>query len=448
MNNEEQYFTRLTEQVDHLLETKQDRKLTSILVKLEPHVIAALLDQLPRGQVKTFGLLPPEIQADVALLLEERSMEFIFPRLSTYTVARFLHFNEDDDAVDTLQILETERQQAVLEKIKGSKQSRLEKLLKYDPETAGGLMDLNFISIPDDNTPVEAAKAIQTYAAEHKQSPLVVVSDNTHKLTGFIPYRLLLTRRQQDSLARLTRPLPTVTTNIDREEVLQMALRERAEYVGVVNKNQEIVGIIQIRDLMPVVQDEATEDIYKFAGVSLEDDIHNSAAETIQRRYKWLILNVATATLGTLVVTHFHDTISRMAILAAYMPMVAGLGGNAATQALAVSVRGMAEGTITREEGKRILAKEAVAGLVNGLLVGAAAAVLSFVLTRQLALAFVLGTAMIINILMSGLIGSLIPLILKRLGIDPAVASSIFVTAAIDVFGFFVFLGIATAVLL
>lgn len=439
---------KLVSQIDHLLEKKDDKRTKSLLVKQDFHDIAKVIDNLSRGKLKTFALLPPEIQADVALALSTNSKNIILPKLSDYTFARFLHFNDEDDAVDILQFLPNERRKHILEKLRETKKKKIEKLLTYHPETAGGLMDLNFIIVKPEFEMKDVAEKVQRHTEKEKQAPLVIVSDENGKIKGYIPYKNLILSSPNLRVKQITQPLPLISYKTDQENILDFIIKEKNEVVGVVDENDKILGIIHVKDLVRVVQAEATEDVYRFAGVSTEEDALGTAREAVKRRYKWLIINLGTAFLASFVVSQFENTISQMAVLAAYMPVVAGMGGNAGTQALAVTVRGLALGEVSWNNGKKVIIKEVVAGFTNGLIIGVTAGLFAYILTQNLLLGLVLGSAMIINLIVAGLFGALIPLTLKAFHIDPAVASSVFVTTATDVFGFLTFLGLATLVLL
>ena len=441
-------YQKLLKTVDYLLKKKDDRKLKSLLVKKDPHKVAHVIDQLKTGKVKVFGLLPPEIQADVSLVLSDATKSFIFPRLSDYTLARILHFNEEDDAVDILQFLPHLRREHITEKLKEDKRKKVEKLLRYDPESAGGLMDMNFIVVNLDLSLQDVATLLQKQTDRSKQAPLVIVVDEADAIAGYIPYKNLIFRPPSATVKSMIQPLPTVSFSDDQEKVLEVLMKERGEVAGVIDDQGQILGVIQARDLIRVVQEEATEDVYRFAGVSSEEDTIGTPQDAVRRRYKWLLINLGTALTASFVISFFENTIAQMAILAAYMPVVAGLGGNAGTQSLAVVVRGLALGEIAWDNGKRVVIKEMTTGTLNGLIVGIVGAIIAMLLNQNPLLGIVLGISIIINLTIAGFVGGMIPLILKRFGADPAVASSVFVTASTDISGFFIFLGLATLVLL
>lgn len=438
---------KLITKADELLEKKDDVELKRLLTHQDFHIVAQVIDGLPRGKRKTFALLPPEKQAEVALVLSEISKRAIFPRLNEEAVARFLHFNDEDDATDVLQYLPVTRRTLILLKMKEEKRRKIEKLLRFGSETAGGLMDLNFILVKPDFTQRDVMDKVQRHVELQKQIPTVLVVDEKGKVLGLVPDRNLIFLSQNSTVADIARPLPLVAHTMDREKVIQLISRMRCEAVCVVDESETILGVIHLRDLLKVAQAEATEDIYRFAGVDVEEHALDPVVSKVKRRYNWLIVNLGTAFLASFVVSLFEDTISKFAILAVYMPIVAGQGGNAATQALAVVVRGLALGEIGWNRAQKVILKEAIAGTINGVITGAIAAAAAIILGAPPVLGFILCASMIFNLFVAGFFGALIPFILKRFRIDPATASTVFVTTTTDVFGFFSFLGLGMLLL-
>lgn len=438
----------LLQQVDTLLSQKDDLRLKSVLGSRSPQDIARIISRLYHGKRKTFALLPPELQADVFMRLNQESREYVLPRLSDLTIARFVHFCEEDDAADVIQILPEERRTAVLSHVKIEKRSKIGKLLTFDPETAGGLMDLNFVTVGMDANLKQISEAVRHQLEIQKASPLVVVVDMQGKARGFIPHKSLILAVPTAMATTLMHRLPMLPSSMDQETVLKIAARERGDVFGVTDDQDHFLGVVHLRDLLRIAQLEATEDVYKFAGVDPEEEMLGSAFGAIRNRYKWLIINLATAFLAAFVVSLFRNTIDQLAILAVFMPIVAGMGGNAGTQALAVSVRGLALSDITSRQKVHMIIKEMFTGLANGVINGVIVAAIVLLLGQRPALALILGSAMVINMVVAGVFGALIPVTLRSLRIDPAVASTVFLTTATDCVGFFVFLGLATAFLL
>ncbi len=436
----------LVDTIDELLGAKEDFKIKQVLLRHNFHAIGEAINNLARGKRKVFSLLPPEIQSEVAIVLTDASKHSIYPRLSDDIIARFLHFNDEDDAVDILQFLPEERRHSILERIKIDKRTKFEKLLKFGKETAGGLMDLNFILVKPDFTLKDVAEKVQKHLETEKQAPLVLVVDEAGKSIGYIPYKDLILTPPTTRVSVLIQPLPVISHKVDQEKILSM-VPKRGDVIGVTDEENHVLGIIHLRDLLRVAQKEATEDIYLLAGVDLEEEMNDAVSVKVKRRVNWLIINLGTAFLASFVVAQFESTIARLSILAVYMPIVAGEGGNAATQALAVVVRGLALGETTWDQARSIVMKETIAGLTNGLVMGIIAGGIAYVFGGPPMLGIVLGAAMIINLMVAGFFGALIPFILKAFKIDPATASTVFVTTATDVFGFLVFLGLGSILL-
>ncbi len=438
----------LVDTVDGLLAKKDDRRLRSMLSRHTAQELAHVINRLTNGKRKTFALLPPEIQAEVVLRLTDRSKGFVLPRISDHTIARFLHFNEEDDAADLLQFIAEERRPVILGHLKPDKRAKLEKLLTFDPETAGGLMDLNFISVGTHETLKDVAARVREHVATNRQTPLVVVRERDGLVSGFVPYKTLMLGQPSRTAQSAMHALPTIAHHIDQEKIVKQAMRERGEVFGVVDDHGHFLGAIHLKDLLKVAQMEATEDVLKFAGVSPEEEMLGPARTAIRMRYKWLIVNLLTAFLASAVVSLFEGTIDRLPYLAIYMPIVAGMGGNAGTQTLAVAVRGLALSDANRKQRLQLVLKEALTGLFNGLINGIIVAGVVTLSRGNAPLGIILCASMAINLVAAGIAGALIPLTLRALRVDPAVASAVFVTTVTDCLGFFVFLGLATLFLI
>jgi magnesium transporter len=242
----------------------------------------------------------------------------------------------------------------------------------------------------------------------------------------------------------MTTEVYSARVDTDQEEVARQVASYNLLAIPVVDLENKLVGVITVDDVIDVIKDEATEDVYRLAGVSVDDGVLSPPRESLQRRLPWLGVNLATAFLAASVVGMFQDTISQVVVLAAFMPVVAGMGGNAATQTLAVVVRGLAIGELTWTNARAALAKEGLVGLGNGIVLGVVAMAGAWLLSGSLVLGGVLALAMIINMFVAAIAGTLIPLGLRALKVDPALASSVFITTLTDVFGFLSFLGLAT----
>ncbi|TSC80695.1 MAG: magnesium transporter [Candidatus Peregrinibacteria bacterium Gr01-1014_25] len=439
---------KLLSRISTLARRKQRREVQMLLLQLDEHPIAQLLERLSLPTARwCFLLLPPEVQSDIALHLSPHARATILPTLPDDVLSRFLHFSSEDDATDLLQALPERLRGKVLAGMRPEKRKKIDKLLTFGAETAGGLMDLHFLTVDADTTVHHALRSLHAHTSGHGQSPMLIAADSHGHVAGYLPHRTLLFAHPKRRVRDLLQTVPIVHHALDREHVLAQISRSKSNIVCVVDDRQRPIGVIQLADLLGVASAEATEDVFRFAGVDAEEQPLDSVWMKVQHRYAWLLVNLGTAFLAASVVALFQNTITRLAILAVYMPIVAGQGGNAATQALAVVVRGLAVGDLRWQQARHIIARESLAGMLNGILTGFVAGSVAVAVGGPPLLGVVLGSAMIINLLVAGFFGALVPLILKWSGIDPAVASSIFVTTATDVFGFLAFLGLGSVLL-
>ena len=255
-----------------------------------------------------------------------------------------------------------------------------------------------------------------------------------------------MTERDSERLVDYVEEIPSIRYDREDEEVLTVFRENRDRTVAVLDEDEEIVGVIHADDLLTVVEEAAGETLYEFTGVDEEESALDGPLAKVGHRYKWLILNLGTGFLAAAVVGLFEATIASIAVLAAYMPIVAGMGGNAGTQAMAVTVRGISQGQVALATGKRVIFNEVLAGAVNGLITGALVAVIATAFSSAefgVLLGAVIGVSMVANLVIAGFFGALIPLVLDRAGQDPATSATIFITTATDVLGFLVFLGLA-----
>lgn len=436
----------ILEKIKNYLENHDEQAARRELLNLDSNEIAKIINQIQRGKRKLFILLPPEIQAEAAVNLNKKSKKTIIPRLGNITVSRFMRFMDDDsDIVDVLQILPLKRQKEIQERLQQERKQFVEKLLKYEPDTAGGLMDYNFIIVNEEMSFIEIRQKMEEYEKEHKKIPAVIIENKNKKIIGYIPIQKLVfppALSGKTDIQKLKRPISLVRDTEKDFDIIKN-IQSGEQILGVINENNDLAGVIKIEDLAKMSLKEATENIYGFAGVKKEEEVFDSPKIAIRLRSRWLLVNLFTAFLAAGVVSLFQDTISKFVLLAAYMPVVAGMGGNAGTQTLAVTIRGIALGEITLQNSFTILKKEILTSLGNGFIVGFAASLIAVFLNANPVLGFVLFSALVINLIIAGFFGAVIPLLLKFFKIDPALAASVFITTATDVFGFLTFLGLA-----
>jgi len=320
----------------------------------------------------------------------------------------------------------------------------VENLLEYDEQTAGRIMNPVVFALNEDMTVGEAITELQNNRDVEMVFYLYVVDDRKH-LVGVVSLRRLLLVSPETPLKRImTADLISARVDMDQEEVARQVAAYNLLAIPVTDEENKLVGIITVDDVIDVIKDEATEDIYRLAGVSGDERAFTPAGESLRKRLPWLAINLATAFLATIVVAIFEPTIDRLAAVAIFMPVVAGMGGNAGMQTLTVIVRGIALGELTWSNSRKALLKEAAVGLGNGVVLGLLAALVAWLWRGNGTLGLVLGAAMIINMFVAATAGTLVPLGLRAANIDPALASSVFITTLTDIAGFLAYLGLAT----
>lgn len=437
------------ESVRRLLRVGATPNLINLLQKLHPADLAQIFAELPeRERHAAFNILVERngrlAMEAVSELGSEKGAELLSLR-SAEEIARLLQEIASDDAAGLIDELSEDLRVAVLGLIHPKPGGGVSELLEYDERTAGRLMNPNVFALPEDVTAGEAITALQNARDVEMVFYLYVVDERRH-LVGVVSLRRLLLVPTDTPLKRImTTEVYSARVDVDQEEVARQVASYNLLAIPAVDHENKLVGVITVDDVIDVIKDEATEEIYRLAGVSIEDGVRTPPAESLRRRLPWLALNLVTAFVSATVVAQFTDTIEQLVILAALMPVVAGMGGNAATQTLTVIVRGISMGELTGGNARRALLKESLVGVGNGLVIGLLAALAVWLFTGfNWALGFILMAAMLINMFVAAVAGTLIPIGLRAMKVDPALASSVFITTLTDVIGFLSFLGLAT----
>lgn len=424
-------------------------QLRKIIEKTLPADIAPVLPLLlEEDRKRILSLLIEAGKAARALFeLDESDLDAFLDSLDDATIASICSSSAPDDAADLLDLLDDERRTRILEILGAAQGAKLESLLEGEEETAGSLMNTEFLALDEELTVAQAIEAIRQYPRKESFFYVYCVDAEQH-LVGVLSLRSLILANPTAQLKDLM-VQSVVRTQIDSspEEVAQLVSKYDLLSIPVVDHQNVLVGVVTVDDVLDVIQEQAEEDLLHLAGVAASERVTMPAREVFRTRFPWLAVNLVTAFLAASVVRLFEGTISKWTALAAFMPIVAGMGGNAGTQTLTVFVRGLALGEIDWKSGLRPVWKEMLVGFANGLANGSITALVVGFWTGNWILAAVLLTAMTINLVIAGVAGGLVPLMLERLGFDPAVASSIFVTTFTDVGGFFSFLGLATLAL-
>lgn len=435
--------------VEKLLRGGQTDQVVKILTELDFHDIATLVS-LSKNKLKLFQILPPEVQAKVFLLLGPRLKRLFIRRLSEVELKTILELVDDEDAENILALLpDLKEKEALSTQREVQHQEDIQELLEFALETAGKLMSSTFIVVKEDFKVSDVAQKIEQFINTHDQTPVIIATDIKNQVLGRIPFALLINAEKEAKIINLIKPVPTVAHHIDQERLISILKKSpKDDLVVATDKENRPVGVVHAKDLLKVMEKEATKDLYGFAGVYGEEKALDSVSTAVHLRFRWLIVNLFTAFLAAAVVSLFQNVLAQMVILAAYMPIIAGMGGNAGTQTLAVVVRGIALGEVTPEAGRKVLAKEAMTGVINGLITGGIIALAAMLWHANPILGLILAFSMIVNLFAAGFFGAIIPLILKKLNLDPAISSAVFLTTVTDIVGFFTFLGLATLFLL
>ncbi len=422
--------------------------LLNLLQKQHPADLAQILGELPnRDRHAVFNVLCERHGRLAMEALSELGPESGAELLSDRPpeeIARLVQELPTDDAAALVDNLPKDLSAAVLELMRRKEGGEVENLLEYAEQTAGRIMNPNVFALAEDMTVGEAVAQLQAARDVEMVFYLYVVDSRRH-LVGVVSLRRLLLVSPETPLKRImTADLMSVRVDTDQEEVARQVASYNLLAIPVVDEENKLVGVITVDDVIDVIKDEATEDIYRLAGVATDERVFTPPTESLKKRLPWLFVNLGTAFLAASVVKIFEGTISQVVALAVFMPVVAGMGGNAATQTLTVIVRGIALGELTWSNTRKALMKEALVGIGNGVALGALAATATSLMQGDPALGLVLGLAMIINMFVAATAGTLIPVTLRALKIDPALASSVFITTLTDMFGFLSFLGLGT----
>src|SRR3954464_12089958 len=419
----------------NLLQKQHPADLAQVFAELgekdRVSAFALLLERNSKLAVEALSELGPE---GGATLLADRSAE---------DIARLLHDLPSDDAAAIIGNLPDALSTSVLELIEKRPGDEVGELLEYEEQTAGRIMNPKVFALSEDMTAGEAITTLQGSRDVEMVFYLYVVDGRRH-LVGVISLRRLLLVPPATPLKRImTTDLTSVRTDTDQEEAARLVASYNLLAIPVVDEENKLVGVITVDDVIDVIKDEATEDVYRLAGVAGDDRVFSTAAESLRKRVPWLEVNLVTAFVAASVVALFEGRIKDVPALAIFMPVVAGMGGNAATQTLTVIVRGIALGELTWANSRKALFKEAAVGLGNGFACGVAGALVVWGWKGNPWLGGILCAAMIINMFVAATAGTLIPLALRAMKIDPALASSVFITTLTDVFGFLSWLGLA-----
>ncbi len=412
---------------------------------------ADLADRLQRLETDEARALLRELPAEKAAAalaeMEEERLPDLLAAFDATQLAEVLQCVAPPDAVDLLQQLSPGVRRETLAKLPADAAESVRALLRYPEDSAGGIMSNRFIALDEAMTVEQARELLRSRAQEERAEDIayLYVTDVQRRLVGIVGLRDLVFRRAERRMSEImNRDVKFVRADADQEELAQQF--EHYHYLGlpVLDAEGRLVGVVKSSDALAVASKEATEDMQLMVGLSGEERALTPWQHSIRSRLPWLYINLATAFLAAFVVGLFEDTIAKWTALAIFLPIVAGQGGNAGMQTLTVIIRDLALGELAPGDGRRALVKEIILGLLNGLAIGLVVGLIGWWWKGSLTLGLVVGAAMLLNQLAAAASGVMIPLGMKALRLDPALASSIFMTTVTDVAGFFFFLGLAT----
>jgi len=432
------------EQIRNALSEGDWDKVTTLLESLRRSDQAEIFSDLPpEQQQEILPLLDPENSADILEEMEDEDVMDLANRMETQRLVEIVDEMEPDEAADLLGDISEEQAEHVLQQIDESEDIRY--LLEHPDETAGGVMTALDVHIQQDMTVDEALEHLRQLSPEAEEIYYLFVENALGHLVGVVSLRQLVVAKPGTLIQDIMDPDPiSIPVNADQEEAARLMQHYDLLALPVIDENAMLVGMITYDDLLDVLEDEATEDIYRLGGVPKEQPSDVPLTSAMKTRLPWLVLNLITALLSATVLSVFEGTIAQVAVLAAFFPIVAGVSGSAGTQTLTVTVRGLALGEIAPKEGLKTLGRELLLGLINGVSIGLIVAVIAFVWKGTPLLGFVVGLATLMNLICAAAAGVLVPMLMQKMNFDPALASPILVTTTTDTFGYLFYLGLAS----
>ena len=424
-----------------------DAALKELLTEYHASEIAIILEGLPQeSRDRIINILPSDLASDVLSEMDAESHpERILENLNPEKRSEIVEELDYDDATDIISQLPEEQQNEILLELDEEDASTIRNLLTYAEDTAGGIMNTQVLKLNGKSSKKEALDEVIRQSEEMEEFYTINVIDDDNVLLGIVSLKDIIKAKNSIKVAELIQvDFVYVLADTDQEEVAKLISQYNLTSIPVVDEEMHLLGRITFDDVIDVLEEENTEDILKISGVSEDEELAGNWREAVKSRLPWLVLNLGTAFLAASVIRYFHGTIAQLGIIAGYMTMIAGMGGNAATQALAVTVRRISLNDLTDNQAYRTVLKEFTVGLINGAVIGAIVFAFAYLYDLNPLLGLVVFLAMTGNLIIAGVAGSAIPLVLKRVGIDPAVASSIIITTFTDVFGFLLLLGMAS----
>jgi magnesium transporter len=439
----------LVDEIIYALEDGDKEQIDFLIEPLHNADIADVFEQLNDNHRRVLtSVIGSEMEPEVLSELDDSTLDDVITEMDDQDVARAISQMESDDAVHVLENLDEDEQRKIIDALPDEDRIAVEEGLSYPEDSAGRLLQKNLVSVPGQWTVGKVIDYFRTDEELPDEFYEVFIVDPTHHPIGTVALNKIIRSDRQKLISSIMEDeLRVVPIEMDQEEVAYLFRQYDLTSMAVVDDSGRLIGMITVDDVVDVIDEEAEEDLMLMSGIT-DTYITESVIEASKNRVIWLVINLATAILASMIIALFDATIEQMVALAVLMPIVASMGGNAGTQTMTVTVRALATRDLTTTNAKRIVLREFSIALLNGIIIAFIIGGLSWVWFNNSALGGVMAVAMVINMIMAGLAGILIPIGLDKINIDPALASSIFVTTITDVIGFFAFLGLAAVVLL
>lgn len=437
-------------ELETAIESGRPHEILEVLEQHHPADAADLLEVLPRSTIsETAELLGGQFPTPILMELRDEYREIVVDNLPDDHLAETINDLDSDDAAIILDDLEEDRQAIILEALNKGDREELERVLAFDEETAGRLMQRDFLAAPEFWTVGQTVDHAREHAEELPEVFFeIYVIDPAFRVLGAVSLHTIMRNKREVPLGEIMKPITVeIGPEMDQEEVAYLFQKYDLTSAPVVDESGRLSGMVTIDDVVDVIQEENREDLLALSGVS-SADAFDTVLSTFRSRAPWLAMNVFTAFAASAVISFFASTIDQIVALAILMPVVVALGGNAGSQTLAVSVRALAERELSGSTTRRAIFREGLSALLNGVVFSTAVSGIAFFWFNDPKLSLVIALAMLATFIWAGLSGIIIPLTLKRLGADPAVASSVFLLTTVDIVGFLSFLGLATLVLI
>ena len=441
--------SELIEEISHALRNNDPEQLEYLLGSLHSADIANIFEQLREEErAELTAYFGPGLDPEILTELEDTALDQVIREMDDRDVVEAISQLESDDAVDILEDIDVDDRERIIAAMPDEERLAVEEGLSYPEDSAGRLIQKNVITVPGAWTVGQVIQFLRTEEELPPEFYEIFIVDPLHHPIGTVSLSNLIRTPDPMHVSEVMDTDPkVVSVDIDQEEVAHMFRQYDLTSMGVVDENGRLLGMITVDDVVDVIDEEAEEDILRMAGVT-ETDITETIVEASKNRIAWLLVNLGTAILASMVIALFDASIEQMVALAILMPIVASMGGNAGTQTMTVTVRSLATKDLTPSNVRRVIGKELAIATMNGAIMAVIIGLLSMFYFHSPLLGGVIAVAMVINMVMAGLAGILVPVGLDKANIDPALASSIFVTTITDVVGFFAFLGLASLFLM